>query len=149
MPLLSPASRAAAQRLVARASESGDAGASDTVAHADRVYRAMGSTLTRWFGPYGYHALLARALAETRPAHPALAAASVKGATDPRLEGIANAATEYGVDATVDAMTDVAAAVVELLGRLIGEDMAARLIDAVVPELENAAGSTVDAKEQT
>jgi hypothetical protein len=113
------------------------------------MFRAMGSTLTRWFGPYGYHALLARALAESRRVHPALAAVSVQGPTDPRLEGIANAAARYGAAATVDAVTDVAASVVELLGRLIGEDMAATLIDAVAPELPNAGGSLVDSKEQT
>jgi hypothetical protein len=149
MPLISPASRATAQRLLARASVSDDTGASDPAANADRMYRAMGNMLTRWFGPYGYHALLARALAETRPAHPALAAVDIKGETDPRLDGIANAAVAYGAGATVDAVTDVAASVVELLGRLIGEDMAQKVIDAVMPELRNAAGSTVDAKEQT
>lgn len=113
------------------------------------MYRAMGSTLTRWFGPYGYHALLARALADSRSTHPALEAVSVRGPTDPRLEGIANAAARYGAAATVDAMIDVAASVIELLGRLIGEDMAAKLIDAVVPELRNAADSIAGSKEQT
>ena len=147
MPPISPAARAAAQRLLARASESGDGEAPDPVTTADRVYRAMGSTLTRWFGPFGYHALLVRALAETRRAHPALRAVSIKGPTDPRLEGIAHAAAAYGSTATVTALTDVVASVVELLGRLIGEDMAAKLIDAVMPELRNAAGSIVDSKE--
>ena len=149
MPPISPASRAAAQRLFARASGSGDGGALDPATSADQMYRALGHTLTRWFGPYGYHALLVRALAETRPAHPALATVSVKGPTDPRLDGIANAAARYGATATVDAMIDVAASVIELLGRLIGEDMAAKVIDAVVPELRNAAGSIVDSQEQT
>ena len=149
MPSISPASRAAAQRLLARASESGDEGTPDPVTSADRMYRAMGSTLTRWFGPYGYHALLARALAEIRSAHPALAVVSVKGPTDPRLEGIAAAADRYGADATLNAMTDVTASVVELLARLIGEDVAWKVIDSVEPESRNAAGSVVDAKEQT
>ena len=149
MPPISPASRAVAQRLLERARGSGDTATSDPAASADRVYRALGTTLTRWFGPYGYHALLTRALAETRRAHPALAAVNVKGPTDPRLEGIANAASEYGTAAMVDAVTEVAASLVELLGRLIGEDMAAKVIDAVSPELRNAADSIVDSKEQT
>jgi len=149
MPPISPVSRAAAQRLFAHARESTDGGAPDLATSADRMYRAMGTTLTRWFGPYGYQALLARALADSRAAHPALEEVSVKGPSDARLVGIANAAAKYGAAATGDAMIDVVASVIGLLGRLIGEDMAAKLIDAVVPELRNAARSVVDSKEQT
>ena len=136
MQPISPASRAVAQRLLAMASTSSDARdeSLDPVAGADRVGRALATTLSRWFGPYGYHALLSRALAVARQTHPALAQVRVRGPADPTLEGLSDAARAHGQQESVAAFTSVLAAVTELLGRLIGEDMAVQLMEQAVRE---------------
>lgn len=132
----SPASRAVAERLLALAGAPNDAqpATPDPVVGAERVERALAATLSRWFGPYGYHALLTRALAAARPAHPALAEVRVRSPADPTLDGLSDAARAYGGQEALAGFTSVLAAVTELLGRLIGEDMAVHLMEQAVRE---------------
>jgi hypothetical protein len=135
MPPTSPAACALARRLLARAGTPTDAGHAprEPVAAAEWVARALAAELSRWLGPYGYHTLLARALADALHAHPALAAVRVRAPSDPTLEGLADAARTHGSDAVADAAAGLLAGVVDLLGRLIGEDMAAGLLERAVP----------------
>ena len=135
MPSTSPNALAVARRLLARAGETGDAGNAfrDPVAAGEWVSRSLADSLSRWFGPYGYHALLTRALAQARDAHPVLAAVQVRSSSDPTLDGLADAAMTHGIDTIPDAIAAVLSAVIELLGRLIGEDMAVNLVEHAVP----------------
>jgi hypothetical protein len=105
----------------------------EPLAAVEGVAGALAATLSRWFGPYGYHALLSRALAEATADHPALAAVRVRSPLDPTLEGLSDAARAHGSGATVDALTTVVAGIVELLGRLIGDDMAVNLVELAAP----------------
>ncbi|GJG85519.1 hypothetical protein tb265_07000 [Gemmatimonadetes bacterium T265] len=113
----SPAADAVAHRLLAGA-----------VAPA-RVLDTMGETLARWFGPYGYHALLTRALVQARAAHPALAAVRVRAPLTPVLDGLPDAAHAHGGPAVTAGVAAVIAGVADLLGRVIGDDMTRHLLE--------------------
>jgi hypothetical protein len=149
MAPLSPAARSAAIRLLARGRAAAEAqeGSPDPLAIAEMVGRQLASTLSRWFGPYGYHALLSRALAVALPTHPALGAVRVHSPTDPILVGLAEAATIHGTEATLEGVTTVLAAIAELLGRLIGDDLAMNLMEQAVPDVTSG-GANVNAKER-
>lgn len=94
-------------------------------AACDDLYR----NLSRWVGPDGCHALFKRALAETRAAHPALEQIQLRAHSDPYMDGIAEALAEHGDAATADALESLLFSLVGLLGRLIGDDMASKLIE--------------------
>ena len=136
MQPISPASRAVAERLLAlaRSPDHAQGEPPDPVVGAERIDQALAAMLSRWFGPYGYHALLSRALAVARQTHPALDRVRVRGPADPTLEGLSDAARAHGQQESVAAFTSVLAAVTELLGRLIGEDMAVQLMEQAVRE---------------
>ena len=140
MPPISPAVDAVARRLLAstgppqgnvvRAPE-GD-GETDLViahSHAARVTTELAQSLARWFGPYGYHALLTRALAEAGPKHPSLAGVSVRDPLTPVLDGLDEALAAHDPDAVLEGVIAVVAGVITLLARVIGEDMALRLVE--------------------
>ena len=80
-------------------------------------------------GRAGCAALLARALARTEGAHPVLK--HVRGRADEgiRLDGIAASADAHGIESVTAAIEALIAALVDILTRLIGEDMAVRLLD--------------------
>ena len=103
-------------------------GGGDTAAcgaACDDLYR----DLSRWVGPDGCHALFKRALAETRATHPALERLQLRAHSDPYIEGVADALAEHGEAAAADAFESLLFSLVELLGRLIGDDMASKLIE--------------------
>ena len=85
--------------------------------------------LARWFGSYGSLALVTRALAITVPEHPALTTVTAASAQSPRLIGLAASARVHGATATANAVTALLASLVELLGRLIGDDLALMLLE--------------------
>ena len=125
---MTPRSAAAtevARRLWARAA--GDSSApEDVAAAADRMCAQLRVGLGRWVGAMGYRALLDRALVLARAEHPALGSLSCHGGDDPvttadvRSQGAAEVAA---------GMVALVAALVELLGRIIGEEMAVRLVE--------------------
>jgi len=103
-------------------------GGGDTAAcgaACDDLYR----DLSRWVGPDGCHALFKRALAETRATHPALERLQLRAHSDPYIDGVADALAEHGEAAAADAFESLLFSLVELLGRLIGDDMASKLIE--------------------
>jgi hypothetical protein len=106
---------------------------SDPVAAADDVCRQLAHQLTRWFGPFGHHALLSRALTQARSEQPALDNVRIRSAAEPSLEGLEESMERYGTDATTDGIVAILMALIDLLSRLIGEDMALKLIDQSVP----------------
>lgn len=99
---------------------------------AARVGRHLAVELSRWFGPYGYHALLTRALARARREHSVLEAVHVGPPSAPYLNGLEDAAQAHGVAATTAGVQAVLAALIDLLGRLIGDDLAVMLIDQTI-----------------
>jgi hypothetical protein len=103
----------------------GDTAARAAAAACDNLYRE----LSRWVGPDGCHALFTRALAETRPEYPALEKIRLHPRSEPYIDGIADSIMAYGDPETATALESVLLRLVELLGRLIGDDMAGKLID--------------------
>jgi hypothetical protein len=130
----SPAARALAEQLLASAGPAPPAasGAPDPLAAPAQVGRELAAELSRWIGPYGYHALLTRALASARATHPVLGAVRVAAPPGPSLDGLADAASAHGAAAVVEGYKAVLGALIDLLGRLIGEDLAVAFIDRTI-----------------
>jgi hypothetical protein len=85
--------------------------------------------LSRWVGPDGCHALFTRALAEAQSELGTLGQIKLRPRTDPYIDGVEATIESRGDAATADALEAVLVHVIELLGRLIGDDMATRLIE--------------------
>ncbi|MDP9203924.1 MAG: hypothetical protein M3P12_00510 [Gemmatimonadota bacterium] len=129
--MTAPASRPAQQiahRLInSRRSEraGSDTAARAAAATCDHVYRE----LSRWVGPDGCHALFTRALAEARTEYSALGQIQLHARSEPYIEGVAETIMAQGDPATAEALESMLVGLVELLGRLIGDDMAMKLIE--------------------
>lgn len=118
----------ATPHLLAEAGALGDS-ARDGAAAAGRAMDELGNALARWFGPYGTHALLTRALAQARRDHPVLGMVGLGAPHAPALVGVADAAQAHGTAAVVDGLATLSSATVALLGRMIGEDLAQQLVE--------------------
>ena len=93
------------------------------------------SALSRWVGRDGCHALFVRALAEVRLEHPPLEEIALRPGADPYVEGVGPVIITYGDDAAAKGLETMLIALFELLARLIGDDMATKLIDQASAEL--------------
>jgi hypothetical protein len=98
----------------------------DVAVAATRMCTALRVGLSRWVGAMGYRALIDRALLLARAEHPALGSLDCHGGDEPvTTVGVrAHSAAEVATG-----MVALVAALVELLGRIIGEEMAVRLVD--------------------
>jgi hypothetical protein len=85
--------------------------------------------LSRWVGPDGCHALFTRALAEARREHPSLDEIRLRVGSQPYIGGVAETVAAYGDATTAKSLESMLVHLVELLGRLIGDDMATKLIE--------------------
>jgi hypothetical protein len=94
--------------------------------------------LARWIGSDGCHGLFTRALAEARKVSPALESVQLSAGSVPYVQGIDTAAAAHGDAATVAGIEVLLVRLVELLGRLIGDDMAMKLIEPVLANGENS-----------
>jgi hypothetical protein len=122
------APRELARRLVARTAPHRDAPDSAALAvHAafERTYRE----LTRSLGPTGSYALLSRALAQSQAEHTLLKDIRVDRQSAPALGGVTALVTVHGASAVESGLQAVLETVLDLLGRLIGADMVARLVE--------------------
>lgn len=82
--------------------------------------------LGRWIGVDAYQALLQRAAVTARAAHPTLDGASCLGEDS----SVTLAAVRvHGAAAVVDGLVTLVALVIELLGRIIGQEMAIHLVE--------------------
>ena len=96
----------------------------------DHLYR----DLARWVGFDGCHALFVRALAEARTDHPLLETIELRPRETPYLVGVAETAEKQGSRKTEQALEAMLVIVIGVLGRLIGDEMAATLIQRGLPE---------------
>lgn len=154
----SPNAQVVVSRLMSRASGTAEAAgdprgesvappssdAHDRIRAAEEVFEAVADSLSRALGPYGYHALLARALAKARLAHPGLAEIRIRSAIEPYLDGLEGAASAHGVGAMSAGLHAVLAILVDLLGRLIGEDLAISLVSEAISD-DSAGGNGLKA----
>jgi hypothetical protein len=86
--------------------------------------------LSRWIGRQGCRALFARALstAQAGGEYPVLDLVRVSTGSVSCLDGLAEGAARCGSDAATAGATAILSALIELLGRLIGDDMALSLL---------------------
>jgi hypothetical protein len=97
----------------------------DVDATVELVLTIMEAGLRRWIGSEGYAALLSRAAAETLPMAPALAGIPDLFAAPP--DGVNR--TRFPAADTGQAVVALLVTMVRLLGTIIGESMAIRLIE--------------------
>lgn len=91
----------------------------------DRLYL----DLAIWVGFDGCHALFTRALAEARGEHPPLETIVLHARSSPYLEGLAETIERRGVPETTEALESMLVILIDLMGRLIGDEMARNLIE--------------------
>ena len=126
-----------ARRLIAReASASGlaDSPVAATQAACERVYRG----LALWLGENGAQALFTRALAQARSAHPPVREISLRAKSERRLDGVTEAIQTYGAGAVATGLEAVLMGVLQLLGRLLGAEIATRLVNQTAPDDDRA-----------
>jgi hypothetical protein len=121
------AARELASQLLTR--ETSTALGADTA--ADRVCQRVSDDLSRWIGTDGCRALFARALATAVAGggHPVLEAVRISGGSAYCLDGLTEGAVRYGATAATEGAAAVLSALIELLGRLIGDDMVRSFLD--------------------
>jgi hypothetical protein len=94
--------------------------------------------LSRWVGTDGCHALFTRALAEARTEYTALDQLQLRPRSEPYVDGVAEAIMAHGDPATAEGLESMLVRLVELLGRLIGDDMATKLISQSLAASESS-----------
>lgn len=136
-PRAGPPARQFALRLLGRTqdSTSGESAGDAARVACDNLYWE----LSRWVGFDGCHALFTRALATARIDHPALKLIALRVRSDPYIDGIPQGIAMYGELTVAAALEAMLMNVVDLLGRIIGEDMAARLIEQSIASTGNSA----------
>jgi hypothetical protein len=142
-----PPAREIAGRLISRRRserKGGETAARAAAAACDNLYRE----LSRWVGPDGCHALFTRALAETRTEYPALTQIQLRARLEPYIDGVAETILAHGDPATAEALESMLVRLVELLGRLIGDDMATKLIERSLASSEHDDGPFPDTREE-
>ena len=98
----------------------------DMAAAAEQGCARLRAVLTRWIGSEGYRALVDRALAQTRAEHPAIEGLQLEGED---VEGFAVAIGVHSAAEVREGILALVARLIDLLSRLIGEDMATRLVE--------------------
>jgi hypothetical protein len=139
--------RQIAQRLIngRRSDRTGSETAARAAAAAcDHLYRE----LSRWVGPDGCHALFTRALAQARIEHPQLAQIQLHAQSEPYVDGVAETIMAHGDAATAESLEAMLVRLVELLGRLIGDDMATKLIERNLAESEGRGSPSISHREE-
>ncbi len=132
-----PPTRQIARRLVdnRRHERTGpDVAARAAASACEHLYRE----LSTWVGPDGCHALFMRALAQARTEYPALGQIQLHARAEPYIDGVAATIMAEGDAATAEALESMLVRLVELLGRLIGDDMATRLIEQTLTASETS-----------
>jgi hypothetical protein len=127
----SPAATEVARRHWARAV--GDTSTPEEVAAAaERTCTQLQAGLTRWVGAMGYRALIDRALLLARAEHPVLGSLSCHGEDEPVTTGAVRAHSAAEVTAGIVALV---ATLIDLLSRIVGEEMAVELVNQAVARL--------------
>lgn len=142
----SPTRQLARRVIEARRSEGseGDTPARAAAGASDRLYRE----LSRWVGFDGCHALFSRALTDARSEFPALGQIQIRARLQPHIDGVAETIMARGDPATAEALESMLVRLVELLGRLIGDDMATKVIERSLAGSAQAGQDSDDSREE-
>ena len=127
-----PAALRAARLLVERELQRPATSDTDDARHGAALFRAYAGTcdnVRATMGDDGCDALFSRAYARENAAHPALKHLRVGKSYDTSLENVHAGIATHGVVAATAAVEALIATLIDILARLIGEDMAIRIID--------------------
>ena len=134
----SPAATEVAWRHWARAA--GDTNTLEEVAAAaERTCTQLQAGLARWVGTEGYRALIDRALLLARAEHPVLGGLSCHGGGQPATTAAVRAHSAAEVRA---GMVALVATLIDLLSRIVGEEMAVELVNQAVTRAPGARASS-------
>jgi hypothetical protein len=89
----------------------------------------LSGELCRWIGDDGCRVLLSRALTRAQRSRPALADLRVGSGAPPVIEGLEEGLAAHGSAAIALGLEDTMIAMLDLLRRLIGEDLTTRLAE--------------------
>jgi hypothetical protein len=98
----------------------------EMAAAAEQGCARLRAGLTRWIGSDGYRALVDRALQQARLGHPALAGLQCEAGD---VQGVAAVVGVYGAAEVRESILALVALLIDLLSRVIGEEMAIRLVE--------------------
>lgn len=98
----------------------------EIAAEVDRVCAQLDAGLARWVGSEGYRVLLDRALGLARAEHPALSNVSCRGGDELVVTAAVRA---HGAAEVAAGMVTLLATLIDLLGRIIGEEMAVQVLE--------------------
>ena len=104
----------------------------EVAATAERTCTQLQAGLARWVGTEGYRALIDRALLLARAEHPALGSLSCHGGDQPLTTAAVRAHSAAEVTAGIVALV---ATLIDLLSRIVGEEMAVELVNQAVARL--------------
>ncbi|MGZ8399424.1 MAG: hypothetical protein ACXWWN_10325 [Gemmatimonadales bacterium] len=111
----------------------------EMAATAEQGCARLRAVLTRWIGSEGYRALVDRALDQARAEHPVLEGLQCHGAG---VEGFAAAVGVHSAAEVREGIMALVARLIDLLSRLIGEEMATRLVEQAWAGAARPAAST-------
>ena len=118
-----------ARQLLAREiAATGGSSAAHAAAAAERAFERVSINLARWVGPDGTHALFARALVLAQRQSPILRAVTPPTRSALLFDALAASVGPQDTKAVTDATAMILTTLIELLGRLIGNDLAIRLV---------------------
>jgi hypothetical protein len=137
----SPTSLQIARRLLAKAAPDSERDPKMVGAALERTFMRVSEKLRDSIGEDGSNALLARALASAEPSHPALKNIRRQNEGGIHLDNMVASVEKDGVAPVTAAIEALIAALIDVLGRLIGEDMAIRLIDHDDPRPRRSGGA--------
>lgn len=102
--------------------------AADAASAAERAFARVSVSMVRWIGPDGSQALFMRALGLAQAQRPALKSIPPPARSVLVLEPLADTVDPQDTNAVMDAAAMILTTLIELLGRLIGNDLAIRLV---------------------
>jgi hypothetical protein len=131
----------AARRLWANAL--GERAAANRIpAAADQMFKRLRIELGRWIGSHGYQLLLERSLREAEAEHRALTGLACLGEDCPAL---GDAVRTHGPGDVGAGLVTLVTVLIDLLGRIVGEEMAIRLVEqSGKPSPRGAAGPVAE-----
>jgi len=115
---------------------------------AERTFQRLANTLVRWIGPEGCHALFTRALSLAQTQNPALKVVPPPTRSAVFLEGLASA-KQHDATAVTEEIVLILTSLFELLARLIGHDLAIRLVAESIPSYPAGVVPSPDAERQS
>jgi hypothetical protein len=122
-----------ARELLAREPAGHPPSAAAAAEAAERTLQRLADSLGRWLGPDGSQALLTRALSLAQTRNDALKAVPPPARSALFLDALAARAEPHDAQSVADGAMTILVTLIDLLTRLIGHDLAVRLVAESTP----------------